>query len=249
MSRKSFFLQHIDLDTDNILEIGALDSPTFTKDLCNIKYLDYASKEELHNKSPNNPRYSLEKLVDVDYICPNPHAYSNSINDKFDVIIANHVIEHITDIISWFNELSKLLTVNGKIFLSIPDKNYTFDYIRRDTDLFQVIQNYKDKVRKPTFLNIVEHMYYHKSVSAKDIWLNQHVNKIKQDRYSLKSAIEVAEHHSNLDYADVHVHVFTMKSFNELLLNLINLAYIDLKIISSSPVEYMKNEFYVILSK
>ena len=247
MSRKQIILNHIDIKLHKILEIGALDSPTFRKSEVNIKYLDYDSKENLV-KNNDNPRYTDKRLVEVDYVCSEPK-YSKIVNEKFDLIIANHVIEHIPDTISWLNEMSKILTKSGKIFLSIPDKNYTFDIARENTTLFDVISMHHDKVKKPTFKHIVDHIYYYKNIKGKNVWLNENDELKKHFRFSYKKAIDLATKNAALPYADVHCHVYTFQSFYRIILNLIELEYINFSLIDFQNVQYMKNEFHIVLEK
>ena len=62
-NRKKIIQDHIDINSAKILEIGALDSPTYEKSELDIKYLDYASTDELSRAGEGNPRYLLDKLV------------------------------------------------------------------------------------------------------------------------------------------------------------------------------------------
>ncbi len=213
--RKKNIESYVDVKNAHILEIGALDSPTYDDKKYHIKFLDYTSKEELAKKGDSNPRYRLESLVNVDYVCPTPE-YSKYFQENFDLVIANHVIEHIPDMIRWLDELYNLLSPGGYLFLSVPDKRYTFDIVRRNTTVVDLLRNHEESIKKPNFYNILEHFYYHKSVSASDVWSNDFKEKLGVKRYELEEAIDVAKKHSLENYADVHCHVFTTDSFCEL---------------------------------
>ena len=246
--RKKIIQDHIDINSAKILEIGALDSPTYEKSELDIKYLDYASTDELSRAGEGNPRHLLHTLVYVDYVCPVP-AYSSYISSKFDLVIANHVIEHIPDTIRWFREIYKIINDEGILFLSIPDKRYTFDIARDTTNFIDLLRIYDEKIQKPTFYQILEHFYFHKNVSAKEAWSNNVGEKINQKRFDINKAIAVAKKHANEQYADVHCHVYTDSSFRELIKNLIELKLCDFQVIQTIDTQKGSNEFYAVLQK
>ena len=43
------------------------------------------------------------------------------------LFVANHVLEHIPDIIFWMDQLRRISCDNAHVFLSLPDKRYTFE--------------------------------------------------------------------------------------------------------------------------
>jgi len=77
-----------------ILEIGALDSPTFPER--NINYLDWFSRDELMAELAENPRHTADRIVDPEYVVKDKR-FAEHIDARFDVVIANHVIEHVAD--------------------------------------------------------------------------------------------------------------------------------------------------------
>lgn len=248
-SRRVFLEKQIDVSSSKILEIGALDSPMYKKTEFDVKFLDYASRFELSVNGKNNPRYKFENLAEVDFVCPSIDDYSE-INEEFDLVIANHVIEHIPDTISWLNKINALLRNSGRLFLTVPDKRYTFDIKRNETTFIDLLRAYHDRVRKPDLYSILEHFHYHKSISASDIWKdNKELSrKLNQSRfYSIKELYKTGKKLSQLPYADVHCHVFTSHSFIDLIHQLKELDLIQFQIESSSEVKFMSNEFYVVL--
>ena len=164
-------------------------------------------------------------------------------------MIANHVIEHIPDTIRWFREIYKIINDEGILFLSIPDKGYTFDIARDTTNFIDLLRIYDEKIQKPTFYQILEHFYFHKNVSAKEAWSNNVGEKINQKRFDINKAIAVAKKHANEQYADVHCHVYTDSSFRELIKNLIELKLCDFQVIQTIDTQKGSNEFYAVLQK
>jgi SAM-dependent methyltransferase len=244
--RRSKIREHVDVERSSILEIGALDYPTYTRPEHRVWYVDYASTDELAKKGEQNPRYARERLVEVDFVSPTP-SYSQFIEGRFDLVIANHVIEHVPDTIRWLQELHAVSAPKGCVFLSIPDKRYTFDIMRRNTTFIDLLRNYDERVQKPTVYQILEHFYYHKSVSATEVWEGTHHDKLDVLRFSVGEALEVARKHAAASYADVHCHVFTSESFRGVISPLMELGMVPFEIEMMGSTVPMTNEFHVLL--
>jgi SAM-dependent methyltransferase len=244
-ARVATIAHSVDVSKAHILEIGALDTPTFTRPTHNVAYVDYATREEL--SKTDNPRYAYERIVEVDYpICG--QRYPSVINERFDLVVANHVIEHIPDVITWLHDLGSLLKAGGSVFLSVPDKRYTFDIVRRESNFIDLIRAYLERKTKPDFLNILDHYWHHKEVRAADAWRGDHHGAIERMRFTPDKAFEHAEAMAKKPYADVHVHVFQQNSFGELLQMLRRFGYIGFADASISPVARGSNEFHVVLT-
>ncbi len=52
-----------------------------------------------------------------------------------DLLVASHVIEHVPDLITWLREIASVLKPTGQARLAIPDRRYTFDLLRVETQL------------------------------------------------------------------------------------------------------------------
>ena len=94
---------------------------------CNGKVLNFGSGN-VNNSAHREIKHAFENVVSCDSDSLSGADYNNiyQIEDKFDLIIGEHILEHITvdDII---NSLSKkfynLLNDNGKLLLTIPNIN------------------------------------------------------------------------------------------------------------------------------
>ena len=89
---------------------------------------------------------------------------------RYDLIIAAHVIEYIPDPITWLRELSYLLTPDGAIFLAIPDRRYTLDYVRKETTPIELMRHYEREADKPDIYTIADFLYYKRNIRAADVW-------------------------------------------------------------------------------
>jgi SAM-dependent methyltransferase len=248
LPRVSVIQKHLDPRKARILEIGALDSPTFRPLEYDVFYADYASREELSKNGERNPRYKYDRLVDVDYVVSGKR-YPDIINEKFDLIIANHVIEHIPDVIGWLHDLGTLLHPDGMVFLSVPDRRYTFDIVRRESNFIDIIRPHISRQTRPDLLNILDHLWYYKQVKAPEIWEGTHLEAMQRMRFTHAECIVAAEMASRKPYADVHCHVFTELSFCELIEDLKKFGYFGFEELAIEPVIQGSNEFYVMLKK
>ncbi len=252
-TRQAFIKRHVkDLAGCSILEIGALDSPTFSPQQYRVKFLDFASKEQLLRENPGNPRYTEERLVEVDYVV-NSTAYSKYITDQFDLVIANHAIEHIPDTIGWLKGIESLLSPGGHLFLAIPDRQFTFDYLRPETTIADVLRAHHAKQLKPDLINIFEHFYYYRPLRPKHIAEGKKEEILAAPRDSINSALAKAEKlHEELDFFNVHTHVYTYESFLVLLAELQALGLTSFNLVTSRDVDQchpvgLSNEFHVLL--
>jgi len=59
-----------------------------------------------------------------------------------DFVIANHFIEHCQNPIGALQNMLRVLKPGGKLYLSIPDKRYTFDMDRPITSVDHVTKDY-----------------------------------------------------------------------------------------------------------
>lgn len=247
--RRQHIGQAIDIHQAEILEIGAFDHPTFTKGESNVYYCDYFSRSELKaNYGKSRPR-RVENAVDVDYVVKNID-FARSIDRKFDLIIANHVIEHIPNMIGWLQNLSLVLKQNGLLFLTIPHKDYTFDKLRSPTSIWELIRNFDQNLQAPSLYQVADQLYYHRPIKAHDIWQQKHQKLLNQRRFkNIKQAVKAAKDKiAQNGYVDTHCNVFTYKTFLRILEELNQGAYISLSVLSSSNVEQPDNEFYVLLA-
>ena len=121
-----------------ILELGPLDNPTYLPAEGGVFYFDVATKSELQQR---HPQRHVERMVEVDYVLRADMTILDTIQDRrFDLIVGNHVVEHAPDLIGWLNQMDQLTVANGGLFLSVPDRRYTFDYYRFPSDAIEAVR-------------------------------------------------------------------------------------------------------------
>ncbi len=248
--RQEFINKYLDTSSVKMLEIGAFASPTFEQSERDIKFMDWSSTEELIQTLEDNPE-KAKKVVRVDYAIKDKN-FANYIEEKFDLVIANHVVEHIPDLIRWLQNISQILNDEGSIFLAVPHKEYTFDKIRSITSLTQIIRNYLEDLKTPSVYQVFDHIYFRRPISVgSDVWNNNFQHLIDDKQFnSADEALQVAQRLiAQKGYVDAHCNVFSCESFIEICTELKLSGYINLEVVGFENVKKPYNEFMIILKK
>lgn len=233
--RLSLLSSVIDLGDSTGLEIGACDLPTVPKDLGKCRYADFRSSQEMIEMWGLQP----ETVCNVDYILSRDQALSTQIAEKFDYVIACHVLEHVPDVISYLSDLKLLLKPGGKriIFLTIPDKRATLDATRSSTTVERLLHNHHEGIRSPSFEHILE---FHRH------WIG-YSNGDKP--LPLKEAYDYASEAVRSRSADAHCNVWTGEEFREQIEELIAAGFLPgQSLVRYEPFYVGTNEFAVVLA-
>ena len=133
MTSRQRLLEGIDQSTLICAEIGALDKPTLDPNLPGVRFIDFTDSETLRRNHAADSNVDVNKIVDVSAIWGD-NTLLEALGEKVDCIVASHVIEHVPDLITWLKELHASLNVNGVARLVVPDRRFTFDYLRKETN-------------------------------------------------------------------------------------------------------------------
>ncbi|MDM8564353.1 class I SAM-dependent methyltransferase [Candidatus Halobeggiatoa sp. HSG11] len=187
----------------NGLEIGACHQPATIPDNCTIEYCDANSKEETVKLFPE---LDINTLVEVEHICDlDKDGLSIFPTEYFDFVILNHVIEHVANPIKVVEELFRVVKNDGYVVISAPDKDFTFDKERALTPFAHLREEYENNVNFVTdehyidFLKAVHPNAYKQGPDK----LSKHINTVKKRRE--------------------HAHVWDSKTFDEFMLNTLEL--------------------------
>ena len=230
-----------------ILEIGAFDNPTFRREAGEkVWYLDLFSKDDLARMHAGNRNRQRDRIVETDFVIETAD-FSSRIGRSFDLIVAHHVIEHVADPLLWFAQCGKLLRDGGRVFLSVPDRNFTFDFFRPVSLASQMVRAHEEGARKPQLWQVVDHFFYHQKVKVSEIWDGKPPTAFTP-RFPLAEAIRMAKERENI-YTDTHCWVFTPGSFLGVVEDLRNSNYIDFRLEALQETQRYSNEFRVMLRK
>jgi SAM-dependent methyltransferase len=113
------------------IEIGALHYPLPVPVGVTVRYVDWKDVPGLHE---HFPEMQGKRLVQVD-IVDDGETLATVGDATQDFLIANHFVEHCEDPIGALRNFLRVLKPGGILFLTIPDKRFTFDRERPVTTL------------------------------------------------------------------------------------------------------------------
>ncbi|MBD2572526.1 glycosyltransferase family 2 protein [Arthrospira platensis] len=216
---KSILQNLVDVKTSIGLEIGAFDRPFVPPNQGQMHYADYRTTQELKELAKRAAGHNPNFVVDVTYNLS--EMTLSDIPVKYDYIVASHVTEHTPNMIGFLNQIADLLTDTGLVFLIIPDKRYTFDFLKPLTSLGEILENNLNNLEKPAFRHVFNSQYYNKPVKPADVWAgkinSKSLSRIPKDVNQLILAAEKSKE----VYIDTHCNIFTDLHFYDVISELI----------------------------
>lgn len=205
------------------LEIGGLNSPLPVPG-ARVLYSDVLTPEEIDALYPGS------KHPDI---ISDSESFPDCDDGSFDFVIANHVIEHVTDPIRALTEWYRIIRPGGILFLAVPDKRFTFDRDRERTTLEHLINDHESELETKD-LN-----YAH----LKD-WAT-HVEGLEQGSQAWQ---EWVDYEYNKGYS-VHNHVWQIEDILELFQFLAEKHEVVFEIVAHNDTPLFDLEFILILRK
>jgi len=253
-TRREKLLASLDLQKQVGAEIGPLHNPLIRREDGHVIYIDHKCAEDLRKSYANDPNVQPES-IQVDAIWGG-HTLQQAIAEYFqntdgslralDYVVASHVIEHVPDLVTWLQEIRSVLTPVGEVRLAIPDKRFTFDYLRSPTQLADVLAAYVARARIPNTHCLLDFCLNEVAVDTVAAWQGKlNVAELKK-AHTVEGALWVARDAlMNGSYHDVHCWVFTPCSFANLLVELAQADLIDFACAEFYEPEPNTNEFIV----
>lgn len=250
MTRGTWLRRGLDLSAMSGLEIGALSRPTISKAEANIQYVDYDTREHLYEKYAADPDVVVEDLVDVDFIWTGGSLRKVLGDIGVDFIIASHVAEHVPNLLGWLSALREALTPQGRIRLVIPDRRFTFDLLRSETSLAELLDASVNECLTPTTRQILDFMLNGRVVDCVAAWdgtlVPDSLARVASPEHALHTARVIA---ASGDYLDTHCWVFTPSSFVELMADAARLGLLGLRCVQLMQTHRNGLEFCVELTR
>ena len=133
-------------------------------------------------------------------------------------VLASHVIEHVPDLVTWLADIRDILAPCGQLRLAVPDRRYTFDFLRRETELHRILDAYVQRATVPTPHVVLDHFLNFRRVDLHQAWRGTLDPAALPPVFSVVEAIAKArEVIAQGTYLDVHCWVFTPSSFARLM--------------------------------
>jgi hypothetical protein len=224
------------------LEIGPSYAPVAPKAHgFKVHILDHTDRAGLIEKYPANNHALIEE---VDFVW-NGEPYRELVgSNRYQWIIASHVIEHMPDLIGFLADCEGILEADGILSLVVPDKRFCFDRLRALTGIGQVIE------AQGRMVSSVGSVYDYFSSAALNgdlrLW---NTNEDATLALMMPDAFAVTAYRRALagHPYDVHAWTFTPTSFRLILQDLADLGLTVLREIGHHPTE--GGEFFATLSK
>ena len=122
------------------IEVGALHHPVKVGKGVQVKYVDRLSVEKLREQYPE---LNKMQLVEADVIADG-ETLEGIESFTQDFVIANHFLEHCQNPILAIENMLRVLKRKGILFVSIPDKRYTFDVNRPISPYDHLVRDYTE---------------------------------------------------------------------------------------------------------
>ena len=231
--RQRFLLPHLRRGMTS-LEIGAFARPTLVAPDFAARFLDFYSTAELREQC-HQAGLDPAAVMQVDYVVRGED-YTSVVDQRFDIVVANHVMEHIANPIRWLNMIASLTRPGGYLFIALPEKRVSFDRFRDETSLAHILADYLIEGRDLVAEHSLEtHLYYDR----------QYIGQERSIEISL--APEKVRDALGAHHPGVHCHVFGGASFPDKILRPI----IHMRLIPWSLAAYLAEtpagEFYALL--
>jgi len=233
-------LVSIDPKTQAGLEIGPLARPLVRKPNP-IFYLDRLPTDELRAYFAGQG-LDPSTIVEVDFVCDEQPVSESVKGRHFDYVLASHIVEHVPDLIGWLQDIWSILRPQGVLSFIVPDRRYTFDILRRETTINQVLKAQGSK--RPTPAQLYDHHAHYVDVDATAIWMHGQPPDLKPAN-SQEHARSLAR---STGYQDAHCWVFTPDSFVSIITGLNSLGLIAYDIRHVFPTTPGTNEFFVTIT-
>lgn len=255
-NRREKLLDGLDLARLAGAEIGPLHNPIVSKAEGHVIYVDHKDTESLRTAWAQDKAVDVSKIyVDAiwgtqtleqaiaTYAKANGHSTAPLL---LDYVVASHVVEHVPDLVTWLQEIRSILKPGGEVRLAIPDRRFTFDYMRRTSDLAHVLSAYISRARVPSPQCILDFGLNMAPVDCAAAWRGEIDETSLQRKYTFAEAMAYAQdavEHGT--YHDVHCWVFTPTSFADMCVELARHGLLDFACETFHDTAVNEFEFFV----
>jgi SAM-dependent methyltransferase len=234
-NRRECLLRHLPRHATG-LELGAYAAPTLRRGEANMFYCDYLTKAQLLAEA--NGKVNPEDVPETDFLVTSDKY--EGVPDGFDVVIANHVVEHVGNFIAWFERLHQLLKPGGILFMAVPDRNFGTDRYRQCTPLSHLLTDYYVPGRDQYGVHAIETaIYYDMQYVGQPMRPEERLNA-RQILGTYKAERQIG----------VHRHVFQSGTFVSQIINpLIFMGYLDFTLLAFRDSTGNNGEFFAVLTR
>ena len=201
------------------IEFGASYAPILPKsEGYQTLVIDHADAETLRSKYGSHG-VDISRIEAVDAIDDGGELLALDPTGKgFDFIVASHVFEHLTDPIHFLQRCERALSPQGRIFLLIPDRRFTFDYLRPCSTLGQMLAAYFAGDTRHSVASLYDHHASNATRGGVHVWTQGSTGDFAFAGTPMEGYRWATR--SGPDYIDCHAWVFTPSSFRLIMADL-----------------------------
>jgi SAM-dependent methyltransferase len=248
MNRRARILGDLDLARLKGLEIGPQHAPLVGKHESEVRYVDYATVEEIRAGWTKAHVLNPATFVDVDIVW-GAVPLRDALPAAVDYIVASHVIEHVPDLVGWLAELRGALKDDGVACLAVPDRRFTFDLFRAESELSEVIEAHLTQRRQPSLRQVFDALSRTRPNAHADAWASDPKARLAPIPEKLQRAYETVKAlAADSRYFDTHCWVFTPRSFLDIVEGLHALGLMPFRLAHFAPTARGDLEFYTRLA-
>jgi len=226
--RREFIFRTAD-PAGTILEVGPAHNPILPKrDGFRTRNVDYLDRDGLVAKYRAFKQYRPDDIEEVDYVIPAGGSMPEVIPERFDLVLASHVLEHSISLIDFVNDCSRLLAPGGVLSLVVPDHRYCFDRFRERSSIGRVIDASITRPTVHTVGTVTEHALFRVTHRGRTSWPAGHPGAYRFVN-ELDDVTEQAARARGDTYMDVHNWVFSPNHLRLLLHDLASLGLIAVR--------------------
>lgn len=254
--RYEIIKKYISINNDSIiLGIGEGYRQTIpSEDVKKFYNCDYFSNEEIRKERGISSESEIENksIMNIDFVCKDNN-YVNAINKEnyFDLIISNHCFEHLDNFIDMFRQMNKLLKNNGYLFITLPDKKYSFDNLRSNTEISHLIYDNDNNDNNIHHQHMIEtELFYNYKNPPNNIveWWHSAKNRMEGKKYNKYYEI-IDNRFTEKIHPGVHRHVFESETFVSKIIEPMLFLYFDNFELIASDFINNTGDFFTILQK
>lgn len=256
MDERETFINNIVKDHDAlILEIGPLNRPIVKKtEFTNCFYCDIRSTEQVKALYSSNDylettgiHVDLDTIVDIDYVLDESYHKTFNGMEKFDYVVASHVMEHMEDIIGFFEDIATVLKPGGKLCIIYPDKRYCFDHFRESASFRDAYDVYK-RGRQETARMVLD--FYNTSINENNpmvFWQAKDMNLMMSCNDTNRATAAYERTLAGEKQDDVHFWPFTDAGFIKFLYDCVRAKLLPFTCMEFHPTQENSQQFLTAL--
>jgi SAM-dependent methyltransferase len=233
------------------LEVGPLHTPIVTRAHADVSYVDVHDRAGLQESYLSHQGFPLDEVEEVDHVLLGPEGMRTlpqavGPSAPFDWVVACHVVEHVPDVVTWLQEVAKVLLDGGALVLAVPDRRFSFDVDREATTVGEMLLARENRDQNPNVRAVYDHFSRCMHIDTAHVWNG---GKAGPRMYGVDVVRAHIEQAASGEYVDCHVWVWTPGSFVAQLAELGALDLLDYAVeeVVDTPVGEL--EFYVRLRR